>query len=141
MNKFLQYFIYLLVGTLFGITLTKGEVISWYRIQEMFYFQSFHMYGVIGTAVTLGIISNMIIKRMKLRDVEGSQITFNPKEMSIARYLIGGTFFGFGWAMTGACPGPLYILVGNGITVILVAIGAAALGNFVYGLLRPHLPH
>ena len=116
MNKFLQYFIYLLVGTLFGITLTKGEVISWYRIQEMFYFQSFHMYGVIGTAVTLGIISNMIIKRMKLRDVEGSQITFNPKEMSIARYLIGGTFFGFGWAMTGACPGPLYILVGNGIT-------------------------
>jgi len=137
----MKFFKYLFVGILFGITLTKAEVVSWYRIYEMFRFQSFHMYGVIGSAVVLGIIFIQVIKRMGIKDIEGQPIVINPKHFSISRYLIGGIIFGLGWAMTGACPGPLFILLGNGITVILIVIGAALLGTFAYGKIRNKLPH
>lgn len=136
--KFIKF---LLVGALFGITLTKAEIISWYRIYEMFRFESFHMYGVIGSAVILGIIINQIIKRTGMKDSSGEKITIAPKHFSIPRYLIGGLLFGFGWAMTGACPGPLFALVGNGVFVIFVVILSALLGTYVYGRLRKRLPH
>ena len=136
--KFLRF---LLVGIIFGITATKAEFISWYRINEMFRFESFHMYGIIGSAVILGVILVAIIKRNELKSTEGNIITFNPKNMSIPRYLIGGTIFGLGWAMTGACPGPIYVLIGNGFLIFLVVLFMAIVGTFVYGLLRDKLPH
>ncbi|SNS73696.1 hypothetical protein SAMN05421640_1048 [Ekhidna lutea] len=136
--KFIKF---LFFGILFGITLTKAEVISWYRIYEMFRFQSFHMYGVIGSAVVLGIIIIQIIKRKQIKSIEGNPITIEPKEKSVVRYLVGGIIFGFGWALTGACPGPLFTLVGNGVSVMLVAIASATLGTYVYGILKNHLPH
>ncbi len=141
MNKAFLTLAILLIGIVFGIALTQGEIISWYRIQEMFRFQSFHMYGVIGTAVVLGVVINQIFHRFGIKNVEGKEIKQVPKAPGIARYLIGGAIFGLGWAMTGACPGPLYILVGNGYTVYLVAILGAILGTFTYGLLRNRLPH
>ncbi len=130
-----------MIGIVFGITLTKAEVISWFRIYEMFKFQSFHMYGVIGSAIVFGIIFVQIIKRFKLNAIDGQPIVFNPKQMSIPRYLIGGIIFGLGWAMTGACPGPLFILMGNGVSVIIVVIAAALLGTYSYGLIKDKLPH
>jgi len=136
--KFIKF---LLVGVLFGIVMTKSEAISWYRIQEMFRFQSFHMYGIIMTAVGIGLVMTQAIKRMKLRSTEGTQIIFMPKKMSVARYLFGGIIFGLGWALTGACPGPMYTLLGNGFTVILVVILSALAGTFTYGMLRAKLPH
>ena len=136
--KFLKFIFF---GIIFGITLTKAEVISWYRIYEMFRFQSFHMYGVIGSSVVLGIIIIQIIKRKKIKSIDGRQIELEPKARGVARYLIGGIIFGMGWALTGACPGPLFILVGNGVSVMLVAIASATLGTYVYGLLKNHLPH
>ncbi|MFQ3212683.1 MAG: putative membrane protein YedE/YeeE [Marivirga sp.] len=132
---------YLFIGTIFGITLAKAEVISWFRIYEMFKFQSFHMFGVIGSAVVVGIIIIQIIKRNKLKSIDGSPIIIVPKKFSFARYLIGGTIFGLGWAMTGACPGPMFILLGNGVGVILVVIASATLGTYVYGKIRHKLPH
>lgn len=137
----MKYIKYAILGILFGITLTKAEVVSWYRIFEMFKFQSFHMYGVIGTAVVLGIIIVQIIKRTKMKSISGDPIVISPKAFSIPRYLIGGTIFGLGWAMTGACPGPMFILLGNGVLVILVAIASGIFGTFVYGKLRNRLPH
>lgn len=137
----MKYIKYAILGILFGITLTKAEVVSWYRIFEMFKFQSFHMYGVIGTAVVLGIIIVQIIKRTKMKSISGDPIVIAPKAFSIPRYLIGGTIFGLGWAMTGACPGPMFILLGNGVLVILVAIASGIFGTFVYGKLRNRLPH
>lgn len=136
--KFLKY---LVIGVLFGIILTKSEVISWYRIYEMFRFQSFHMYGIIGSAVVLGALIIQGIKRTKLKDWSGEEIVVSPKSRSWARYLIGGTVFGLGWAMTGACPGPMFVLVGNGAYSILIVVASAVLGTFIYGLLRKHLPH
>jgi uncharacterized membrane protein YedE/YeeE len=136
-----KYVSYLLIGILFGITMTKSEAVSWFRIQEMFRFQSFHMYGIIGTAVILGVIITALIKRNEVRTVEGSRITFSPKQMSITRYLLGGIIFGLGWALSGACPGPMYTLVGAGIPVFLVVIASAVLGTMVYGALRSKLPH
>ncbi len=136
--KFIKY---LMIGIVFGITLTKAEIISWFRIYEMFKFQSFHMYGVIGSAIVFGIIFVQIIKRFKLNAIDGQPIVFNPKQMSIPRYLIGGIIFGLGWAMTGACPGPLFILMGNGVGVIIVVIAAALLGTYTYGLIKDKLPH
>lgn len=132
---------YLSIGTLFGIIMTKSQAISWYRIYEMFRFDSFHMYGIIGSAVTLGIISVALIKKYKIKTTEGTPITFSPKHMSIPRYLIGGTVFGLGWAMAGACPGPIYTLLGNGYGVILVVLFSAILGTVSYGILRKRLPH
>lgn len=137
----MKYIKYGFVGIIFGIILSKAEVISWYRIYEMFMFQSFHMYGVIGSAVLLGIILIQIIKRRRIKSLEGNPITINPKDMSTPRYLFGGLIFGLGWAMTGACPGPMFILIGHGIGVILVVITAALLGTYTYGRLRKWLPH
>ncbi len=132
---------FLLTGILFGIVMTKSEAISWFRIQEMFRFESFHMYGIIGTAVVLGAIIVALIKKIKGTTIYGDPIHFNPKSMSIARYLLGGSLFGLGWAMTGACPGPLFTLVGHGIVTILVVIASAIGGTFMYGVLRSKLPH
>ena len=137
----MKYLKFLTLGVIFGIVLSKSEVISWYRIYEMFKFDSFHMYGVIGSAVVLGIFIVQIIKRNHLKSIEGKEITFNPKNMSIPRYLFGGTIFGLGWALTGACPGPMFTLVGYGWGVFLVVIASAMLGTFAYGLLRDKLPH
>lgn len=134
--------IYLLVGIYFGVILTKSEVISWFRIQEMFRFQSFHMYGIIGSAIVVGAISVVIIKRMKLHAASGDEISIAPKEWGKGyRYWIGGTAFGLGWALLGACPGPIFALMGNGVTVLLVALASAVAGTWVYGYLRPSLPH
>lgn len=132
---------FLMVGVLFGIVMTKAEIISWYRIYEMFHFQSFHMYGIIGSAVVLGIIITALIKKTRFKDMYGSDIQFTPKAKSVARYLIGGIVFGLGWALTGACPGPMFTLIGNGFVVILIVILAALFGTFMYGVLKDKLPH
>jgi len=136
--KFLRY---LFIGTIFGITLAKAEVISWFRIYEMFKFQSFHMFGVIGSAVVIGIIIIQIVKRKKLNSIDGERIIIPPKQFSWARYIIGGTIFGLGWALTGACPGPMFILLGNGVGVFLIVIVSAMLGTYLYGKIRHKLPH
>jgi len=130
-----------IMGILFGIILSKAEIISWYRIQEMFRFQSFHMYGVIGSAVIFGVITIQIIKRMKLKDAQGEMITVSTQEPSYARNLLGGTIFGLGWAITGACPGPLFILAGHEGWVFIIPILSAILGTFAYGVLSDKLPH
>jgi len=137
----LKYIKYLLIGILFGIVMTKSEAISWFRIQEMFRFQAFHMYGIIGSALAVGVLMVQFIKRRQLKNLEGQFIQFNNKQFSIWRYLFGGTIFGLGWALTGACPGPLYTLLGNGFSIFIVVIASALLGTFVYGLLREKLPH
>ena len=132
---------YILVGFFFGIVLTKAEAVSWYRIYEMFQFQSFHMYGIIMTAIATGIISIQIIKRNKLKDSNGNLLVVKDKEKGNARYWIGGILFGLGWAMVGACPGPIFILLGAGfISVGLILIGAI-LGTFLYGVFKDKLPH
>lgn len=137
-----QLWPYLLIGIYFGIVATKGEVISWYRIQEMFRFQSFYMYGVIGSAVALGVSSVWLIKRYRLKAADGSDIVIQPKTLGKGtRYWAGGILFGIGWALSGGCPGPMFILVGNGVTVFAVALLAAVFGAWTYGQLRPRLPH
>ena len=133
--------IYLVIGTLFGIILYKSEAASWFRIYEMFQFKSFHMYGIIGSAVGLGILITAWIKRTKQKSVFGEQIKISPKEKGFTRYIIGGILFGLGWALAGACPGPMYILVGAGYMPILVVLVSAVLGAFVYGMLKDKLPH
>lgn len=137
----MKYLKFLLVGIFFGIVMVKSEAVSWYRIYEMFRFEAFHMYGIIGSAVVLGIIIVAWIKKNHLKSVEGTEITFNPKDKTWPRYIIGGTIFGFGWALAGACPGPMYVLLGTGVFSILLVIGGALLGTYVYGLLRDKLPH
>ena len=134
--------IYLMLGLLFGIILSKSEVISWFRIQEMFRFQSFHMYGIIGSAIAVSAVSVMLIRRFNVKTIRGEAITIPPREFGRGyNQSIGGVIFGLGWALTGACPGPLYALIGNGITVILVALLSATAGAWAYGALRPRLPH
>lgn len=132
---------FILVGILFGIIMTKSEAASWFRIQEMFRFHSFHMYGIIGSTVFLGILIIAIIKKLKLRSIEGEQIRFVSKDKTVARYLVGGTIFGLGWALTGACPGPIYVLIGQGYFSVLLVLISAILGTFAYGILREKLPH
>jgi len=127
---------FLLTGILFGIVMTKSEAISWFRIQEMFRFESFHMYGIIGTAVVLGAIMIALIKKTRGKTINGEPIAFSPKDSSIARYLFGGILFGLGWAMTGACPGPLFTLLGHGIWSILIVIISAVFGTYLYGVFR-----
>ena len=127
-------------GILFGIILVKSEVISWFRIQEMFRLQSFHMYGVIGSAIIVGIISVLIIKKFKVKTIDGEQIHFEPKKFNKGQ-IFGGLLFGFGWALTGACPGPLFAQIGTGATVIIVTLFSAIIGTWVYGYLRDKLPH
>ena len=133
---------YLLIGIFFGIVVTKSELISWFRIQEMFRFQAFHMYGIIGSAVVVASIAVWLIKRSSIRSADGSEINIPSKEMGKGtRYWAGGIIFGFGWALTGACPGPMFALIGNGFLVILVAVASAIAGAWVYGAMRPMLPH
>ena len=132
---------FLLVGILFGIVMTKSEAVSWFRIQEMFRFQSFHMYGIIGVAVIVGAIMHFMIKRGKFKNIGGEVIQFADKPKTYTASILGGTLFGFGWAMTGACPGPLYTLLGHGYWIILVIIASALVGAFTYGALRNKLPH
>ncbi len=131
---------YILTGILFGIILTKSEAVSWYRIQEMFRFQSIFMYGIIGTAVISGIILVAVIKRFQLKDSDGHPIQFPEKDKRWKKYLIGGSIFGMGWAFTGACPGPIFILLGQGYTVMLIVIAGALAGTMLYGVLRNRLP-
>lgn len=136
--KFLKY---LILGTLFGILMAKAELVSWYRIYEMFRFESFHMYGVIGSAVVLGVIAISIIKKKQAKTFTGDTIAISNKEMGIIRYGVGGTIFGLGWAMTGACPGPIFVLIGQGVIGFWVVLFGALVGTFLYGLLRKVLPH
>jgi uncharacterized membrane protein YedE/YeeE len=132
---------FLILGTIFGIVMAKSEAFSWFRIQEMFRFQSFHMYGIIGTAVTLGVFGVAIIKKYKLRDIKGNPITFFPKEKSTLRYLIGGTIFGLGWALSGACPGPMVVNIGYGYLTMSVVFTFAIIGTYLYGAIKNKLPH
>jgi hypothetical protein len=135
----LRYFV---IGVLFGGVIVEAEVISWFRIQEMFRFESFHMYGIIAVAVIVAGVSLEVIKRRGIRDASGQPLGLPPKAVgSGVRYIAGGTLFGIGWALTGACPGPLVALVGAGVPVMIVAILSALLGTWTYGLLRPRLPH
>jgi len=131
---------YLVLGVVFGVILTKAEVISWFRIQEMFRFQSFHMYGIIGAAVVVGALIVMLIRRTKMKSIDGEQIVLQDKPMNKG-VIIGGTIFGLGWALTGACPGPLYALVGSGATVMIVGLLSALFGTWVYGAFQKRLPH
>ena len=137
----MRIFYYLFLGTLFGFVMTKSEAISWYRIQEMFRFESFHMYGIIGTAVVLGVIGIGLMKRFDVKTYNGNDLNLKDKDWSVPRYLFGGTIFGLGWALTGACPGPLFTLLGQGIWAIGVVIISATLGTYVYGAVRGKLPH
>jgi uncharacterized protein len=131
---------YLVAGILFGVILVKSEVISWFRIQEMFRLQSFHMYGVIGSAVITGIISVQVIKRFNIKTVNGERIMLSQKKFHKGQ-VYGGLLFGFGWALTGACPGPIFAQIGTGAIVILVTLISAIAGTWLYGLLREKLPH
>ena len=133
---------YLFLGIAFGVVLSKSEVLSWFRIQEMFRFQSFRMYGIIGSAIATAAVSLLILKRLHSKDWRGDTISIPPKELgSGIRYSVGGALFGVGWALTGACPGPLFALVGNGLSVMLIAVASALAGTWLYGILRPRLPH
>ncbi len=137
----MKYLKFLLVGIFFGIVLVKSEAVSWYRIYEMFKFQSFHMYGIIGSAVILGALFVWGIKKIKIKNIEGNRIHLPEKQKSVIRYIWGGSIFGLGWALAGACPGPMYVLLGTGVYSMLIVIGAAILGTFVYGVLKDKLPH
>ncbi len=131
---------YLFVGIIFGIIFVKAEIVSWFRIQEMFRLQSFFMYGVIGTAIMVGIISIQLIKRFKIKSIEGEVITFENKEFNKGQ-IYGGLIFGIGWAITGACPGPLFAQIGAGFGVVFITFLSAVAGTWVYGYLKGRLPH
>ncbi|HNT79815.1 MAG TPA: YeeE/YedE thiosulfate transporter family protein [Bacteroidia bacterium] len=131
---------YLIVGILFGIVLIKAEVINWFRIQEMFRFQSFHMYGIIGSAVVVGLVSVWLIKKFDIRTLDGEKIVFHTKKFHKGN-IFGGVLFGLGWAMTGACPGPLFAQLGSGMWVVGITILSAIFGTWVYGKFREKLPH
>ncbi|MDF1697110.1 MAG: YeeE/YedE thiosulfate transporter family protein [Saprospiraceae bacterium] len=137
----MKYLKFIALGVLFGIVMAKSEVISWYRIYEMFRFEAFHMYGIIGSAVILGVVGTYLIKKKNARSILGEQIYFAPKQMSITRYLVGGILFGLGWALVGACPGPMFVLIGAGFVPILIVLFGALIGTFVYGVVRSKLPH
>ncbi|SDR65635.1 YeeE/YedE family protein [Christiangramia echinicola] len=132
---------YLVIGIFFGIVMFKSEAASWFRIYEMFQFQAFHMYGIIGSALVIGVLGIQLIKRKKMKDLNGEEIQFVPKDKSFSRYMFGGIIFGLGWALAGACPGPIYTLIGAGYVSVIVVFLAAVLGTFVYGIFRNKLPH
>lgn len=132
---------YIFIGTFLGIVLYKSEAASWFRIYEMFQFDSFHMYGIIGSALAVGVVLVFWIKKSKVKSFSGAPISIPDKEKSFARYIVGGTLFGLGWALAGACPGPIYILVGAGYWPIIIVLIGAILGAFTYGVLRNKLPH
>ena len=133
--------LYIVLGVIFGITMYKAETASWFRIVEMFQFQSFHMYGFIGSALVIGVLANQFIKRQNKKDVDGNPIVIHPKDQSISRYLFGGISFGLGWALIGACPGPIFVLFGAGTYSIIIVIMAALTGTWLYGILKDKLPH
>lgn len=137
----MKLFRFLIVGFIFGIVLTKAEAVSWYRIYEMFMFQSFHMYGIIMVAILTGVIGIQIIKKKKAKDFKGNPIMIVEKEKGFIRYMTGGIFFGLGWGLVGCCPGPIFILLGTGIYSIGVVLLGALLGTYIYGMLKDILPH
>lgn len=136
--KFIKF---LLVGFVFGIVLTKSEAVSWYRIYEMFQFQSFHMYGIISVAIATGVIGIQIIKRNKVKAIDGTPIVIKDKEKGSARYIIGGIVFGLGWGLVGSCPGPIFILLGAGVLPVILVLIGALIGTTLYGIIRSKLPH
>ena len=137
----MKYISMLLLGTFFGVVLYKSEAASWFRINEMFHFESIHMYGIIGTAVLVGMVGVQLIKKRKLKDVFGQAIIIPNKKKSIPRYLIGVTLFGLGWGLAGSCPGPIYVLIGSGWFSLLIVLVSAIVGTFIYGVVRKYLPH
>jgi uncharacterized protein len=137
----MKYIKFLLIGIVFGIVMYKSEAASWFRIYEMFQFQSFHMYGIIGSALALGVLGTYLIKKYNLKSIDGEPIKFTPKNKSFSRYMYGGVIFGLGWALAGSCPGPIYTLIGAGYLPIFVVLLGALIGTFIYGLLRKKLPH
>ena len=130
----------MIAGILFGIIIVKSEVISWFRIQEMFRLQSFHMYGVIGSAIAVGMLSIFLIKKFKIKSIDGEAIKLDTKKFNKGQ-ILGGLLFGCGWALTGACPGPLFAQIGTGVTVVIVTLFFAIVGTWVYGFMREKLPH
>lgn len=136
--KFIKF---LAVGFLFGIVLTKSEAVSWYRIFEMFRFESFHMYGIIGVAILTGFLSIQFFKKTATKDIEGKTVSIPDKEIGSFRYWIGGLLFGLGWALVGACPGPIFIMIGAGFYPVIIILVGALIGTFIYGLLKDKLPH
>ena len=132
---------FLLLGIVFGIVMAKSEAISWFRIQEMFRFQAFHMYGIIGTAVILGVIGVALIKKFNIKDFQGNAILFPAKDKSIIRYIAGGIIFGLGWALSGACPGPMVVNIGYGVLSMSIVFLFAIVGTYMYGILKDKLPH
>ena len=132
---------YIMVGIILGFILYKSEAVSWFRIYEMFRFQSFHMYGIIGSAVIAGILIIQLIKKKQLHTIDGGTINIKDKQKSVYRYLVGGFIFGMGWSLAGACPAPMFILLGSGATVFILYLIFAMTGTFLYGLLRKRLPH
>lgn len=137
----MRILVYIIIGVFFGITMYKSEAASWFRIYEMFRFESFHMYGIIGTALIVGTATTYIIKRYNIKSFYGAPIKFIPKDKGFKSYFFGGIIFGLGWALVGACPGPMYTLLGAGFLPIIVVIAAALLGTFLYGLFKEKLPH
>jgi uncharacterized membrane protein YedE/YeeE len=137
----MKYIKFFAIGILFGIVMSKAEIVSWYRIYEMFKFQSFHMYGVIGSAVILGIVMVQFFKNKTIKNYKGEAIKIDEKGSGWKRTLFGGTIFGLGWALAGACPGPMFVLIGHGAFSILIVILGAVLGTFLYGVFRTKLPH
>ena len=137
----MSYLKFLAIGIFFGIVMYKSEAASWFRIYEMFHFASFHMYGIIGSAVLIGVVGVQIIKKKELKTVENEEMNLNPKQPGSYRYFIGGTIFGLSWALTGACPGPMFVLAGAGYSSLLIVIGGSIIGTLVYGLLHKKLPH
>jgi uncharacterized membrane protein YedE/YeeE len=132
---------YLLAGLYFGVVLVKSEAASWYRIQEMFRFESFHMFGLIGSAVVTGMITTALLRRSGLRSRDGQAITVTPKDQGWRRYVLGGLTFGVGWGLAGMCPGPIFVLLGAGVWPILIVLAFALLGTYLYGVLKDRLPH
>ncbi|MGV6846060.1 MAG: DUF6691 family protein [Lutibacter sp.] len=137
----MKYIKFFLIGILFGIVMSKAEIISWYRIYEMFKFQSFHMYGIIGSAVLIGMVNMYFFRNKMVKTFEGKPVYIRPKKKGLYRNLLGGILFGLGWALAGACPGPMFVLIGKGVVSILVVIVGATFGAFCYGLVKDKIPH
>ncbi|MBL7558691.1 YeeE/YedE family protein [Olleya sp. YSTF-M6] len=137
----MKQILFILIGFFFGIIMFKSEAASWFRIYEMFRFEAFHMYGIIGTALAFGILFVQIIKRYKIKSFDGNEIKIAPKDKSFSRYMYGGIIFGLGWALVGACPGPIFVLIGAGYLPIIIVFLSAALGTFLYGVVKDKLPH
>ncbi|CAH8283058.1 hypothetical protein EV196_10239 [Mariniflexile fucanivorans] len=137
----MKYTTYLIIGVFFGIIMYKSEAASWFRIYEMFHFGSFHMYGLMGSAVVIGILGVQVIKRNNIKPIDGNKMKLKPKKKTVIRYILGGIIFGLGWGLAGVCPGPMYVLAGAGYYSIFIVIVGALLGTFIYGILKKKLPH